>query len=186
LFQALPFCNCSAKVFKSLTEAPKTNNEKTKLNSYLNQFFSPDQCFDNRNQGNYPNQFSDNLDLLTLQDNKYNDSQNMSVLLENMKSKSTFKLKMAQMVCGSAAGELLPIYVVKSTLIVMHLNIKSLSLNFDKSKVVLSSLETQPHVITINETWLKKDQNGEFSSFLDYAFISNSRTTGGGVAFYIK
>jgi len=109
LFQVLPFCNCSAKVFKSLTEAPKTNSQKTKLNSsYFNQFFSPNQCFDNRNQGNYPNQFSDNLDPLTLQDNKYIDSQNMSVLMENIKS--------------------------KSTLIVMLLNIRSFCLNFDKLK----------------------------------------------------
>jgi len=47
--------------------------------------------------------------------------------------------------------------------------------------------ELKPHIISINETWVKQDQKGEFNKLFDYVFISNCRnqTKGGGVALYV-
>ena len=74
-----------------------------------------------------------------------------------------------------------------STIILMHLNIRSLPQNFDKLKILLLSMKTKPHAISLNETWIKHGHMGEFNCLSDYVLISNSRekSPGGGVAFYI-
>ena len=47
-------------------------------------------------------------------------------------------------------------------------------------------MKNQPHVISLNETWIKNGQQGEFNAFLDYVLVSNwrSKYRGGDVAFY--
>ena len=74
------------------------------------------------------------------------------------------------------------------SLIAIHLNIKSLNLNYDKLNILVTSMKNQPHVISFNETWIKNGQQGEFNAFLDFVLVSNCRSKyrGGGVAFYIK
>ena len=76
----------------------------------------------------------------------------------------------------------------RCSLIVMHLNIRSLALNYDKLKILVTSMKNQPHVICLNETWIKGGQQGEFNAFLDYVLVSNCRSKyrGRGEAFYIK
>ena len=74
------------------------------------------------------------------------------------------------------------------SLILKHINVRSLAINCDKLKLLLSSMKLKPHIISLNETWLKQNQMGEFNNLLDYVLITNSRkqSTGGGVGFYIK
>ena len=49
-------------------------------------------------------------------------------------------------------------------------------------------MKNQPHVISLNETWIKDGQLGEFKGFLDYVLVTycRSKYRGGGEAFYIK
>ena len=74
-----------------------------------------------------------------------------------------------------------------SFLITMHLNIRSLPANFDKLQSLLANMKLKPHILSINETWLKNNQKGEFNNLSNYVFISNNRThsRGGGVALYV-
>jgi len=48
-------------------------------------------------------------------------------------------------------------------------------------------MKLKPHIISINESWLKCSQKGKFTTLLNYTFISNSRTNnkGGGVGLHI-
>ena len=48
-------------------------------------------------------------------------------------------------------------------------------------------MRIKPHIISLNETWIKHGHMGEFNCLFDYVLISNSRekSPGGGVAFYI-
>ena len=39
------------------------------------------------------------------------------------------------------------------SLILMHINVRSLATNYDKLKLLLSSMKLKPHVISLNETW---------------------------------
>ena len=70
----------------------------------------------------------------------------------------------------------------------LHINIRSLPANFAKLQTLISSLHIKPPIISINETWLQQNQQGEFNSFSDYTFISNCKKEhkGGVVALYIK
>ena len=74
------------------------------------------------------------------------------------------------------------------SLLVLHINIRSLAANFAKLQILISSLKVKPHVISINETWLKQNQQGDYSSLFDYKLVSNSRNEHkeGGVALYIQ
>ena len=74
------------------------------------------------------------------------------------------------------------------SLILMHINVRSLAINCDKLKLLLSSMKLKPYIISLNETWLKQNQMGEINNLLDYVLITNSRkqSTGGGVGFYTK
>ena len=42
--------------------------------------------------------------------------------------------------------------------------------------------------MSLNETWIKNGQQGEFNAFLFYVLVSNCKSNyqGGGVAYYIK
>ena len=45
-----------------------------------------------------------------------------------------------------------------SNLFIVHLNARSLQINFDDIKILLASLTIQPDVIGISETWLTSDK----------------------------
>ena len=49
-------------------------------------------------------------------------------------------------------------------------------------------MKIKPHIIFINETWLKGDQNGDYNSLFDYVLVTNCRKDdkGEGVALYIQ
>ena len=49
-------------------------------------------------------------------------------------------------------------------------------------------MAVEPHIISINETWLKPNQQGEFKLLFDYTFLPNNRSNskGRGVALYIR
>ena len=70
----------------------------------------------------------------------------------------------------------------------MHINVRSLAINYDKLKLLLSSMKLKPHLISLNETWLKQKQMRDFNNLLHYVLVINSRkqSIGGGVDFYIK
>ena len=57
---------------------------------------------------------------------------------------------------------------INYSLIAMHINIRSLRANFGKLQSLLSDMKLKPHIISINETWLKPNQTGEFNSLLNY------------------
>ena len=137
---------------------------KTKLDpSNLNKLFSNTDS-DNWKTDLHNSQFENNLteENLDFIDHNYITSENTSLLVEGINR--------------------------RCSLIVMHLNIRSLALNCDKLNVLVTSMKNQPHVISLNETWIKDGQLGEFNAFLDYVLVTNckSKYRGGGVAFYIK
>ena len=72
----------------------------------------------------------------------------------------------------------------------IHLNIVSLSLNFDKVKTLLYALDTQPSVIALSESRIHK--NNVDSTDIDlpgYKFLydpSPTNGTAGGAALYVK
>ena len=68
-----------------------------------------------------------------------------------------------------------------SAIILMHLNIRSLPHYFDKLKILLLSIKIKPHVISLNETWIKHGHMDEFNCLSDYVIISNSREKSPGV-----
>ena len=77
---------------------------------------------------------------------------------------------------------------IKSKLVVLNLNIRSLSKNFDLLLCLIDSLVDKPSVIALTETWLNDDSpvNGyQISGY--HPLISKHRNTrGGGVAFFIN
>jgi len=65
---------------------------------------------------------------------------------------------------------------------------KARSLISPKFQALIASLNFEPDVIAINETWEKPYSTGQCKSLQGYVFISNPRliSKGGGVAMYIK
>ena len=99
--------------------------------SYLNKLFSnPDSA----KSGLYNKQFQDNIidEPINFADNNYILSENVHNLTKEMSR--------------------------NSTIILMHLNIRSLPQNFDKLKILLLSIKMKLHVIFLNETWIKHVQ----------------------------
>ena len=164
LLKALPFYCSTSKVFDSLFSNKDKLLSKTKLDpSKLNKLFSNSDS-DNWKTDLHNSQFENNLteENLDFIDHNYITSENTLLLVEGMNR--------------------------RCSLIVMHLNIRSLALDCDKLKILVTSMKNQPHVISLNETWIKDGQLGEFNAFLDYVLVTNCRSKyrGGGVAFYIK
>ena len=134
---------------------------KTKLDpSNLNKIFSNTDS-DNWKTDLYNSQFENNLteENLDFINHNYITSENTSLLVEGMNQ--------------------------RCSLMVMHFNIRSLALNYDKLKILVTSIKNQPHVISLNETWIKDGQLGEFNAFLYYVLVTNCRSKyrGGGLSF---
>ena len=129
LFKALLFFNCPKKVLNSLSYKSKRNGSGVNLNpSYLNKLFSnPDSA----KSGLFHKQFQDNIidEPIKFADNNYILSENVHNLTKEMSR--------------------------NSTIILMHLNIRSLPQNFDKLKILLLSMKIKPHVNSLNETSIK-------------------------------
>ena len=148
-------------MLSSLSYECKRNESGVNLNpSYLIKLFSnPDSA----KSGLYHKQFEDNIidESINFAENNYILSENVYNLTKEMSR--------------------------NSTIILMHLNIRSLPQNFDKLKILVLSMKIKPRVISLNETWIKRGHMGEFNYLSDYVLISNSRekSPGGGVAFYI-
>ena len=162
LLKTLPFSNCTVKIFNSLF-MNKTNPRMNLNPSYLNNFFcKKDTIYNDENLHNQVN--TDDKSYLVNINNDYELSQDMH--------RTIFKSNVNP----------------NCSLILMHINVRSLAKNCDKLKFLLSSMKLKPHIISLNETWLKQNQMGECNNLLDYVFITNSRKqgTGGGVGFYIK
>ena len=75
---------------------------------------------------------------------------------------------------------------VKDELLLMHLNIRSLSKNFDKFSGLVNELKFESAIFGLSETWLNNVPDSMFC--IDrFSFITNNRTAkrGGGVGFYV-
>ena len=73
----------------------------------------------------------------------------------------------------------------KNTLLLLHVNVRSLHKNFDLFYEFIDSLNQPPHIICLSETRIKHEPliNIELNN---YSFIhANSKTNAGGVAMYI-
>ena len=74
-------------------------------------------------------------------------------------------------------------------LFTMCINIRGLNIqnNFAKLEALVQSLPKKPHIIAINETFVKKGEKGFFENLNGYKFYPNSREkyAQGGVALYI-
>lgn len=72
----------------------------------------------------------------------------------------------------------------------LNINIRSIAnfKNYSKLEAMVSSFDCKPHIIGINETWIKPETSGHYKSLEGYHFLSNNRTqgTGGGVGLYIR
>ena len=161
----MPFYCCTSIVSDSLFSNKDKLQSTTKLDpSNLNKLFSNTDSDNWKTDLKRNSQFENNLteENLDFIDHNYITLENTSLLMEGMNQ--------------------------RCSLIVIHLNIKSLTLNYDKLKILVTSMKNQPHVISLNETSIKNGQQGEFNAFLDYVLVSNCRSKyrGGGVAFYIK
>ena len=60
--------------------------------------------------------------------------------------------------------------------------------NFLELESFLHSINVQPSILAITETWLKENQTGPHTNLCNYTFVSNSRSQsrGGGVGLYIN
>ena len=73
----------------------------------------------------------------------------------------------------------------KNTLLLLHVNVRSLHKNFDLFYEFIDSLNQPPHIICLSETRIKHEPliNIELNN---YSFIhANSKANAGGVAMYI-
>ena len=72
----------------------------------------------------------------------------------------------------------------------LFINVHGLNVmkNFIALVALIESLPKKPHIIAINETWIKENEEGPFNNLDGYIFVSNSRSKHihGGVAFYVQ
>ena len=72
----------------------------------------------------------------------------------------------------------------------LSLNVRSLNNihNFLKLESFLHSINVQPSILAITETWIKENQTGPHTNLCNYTFVSNSRSQsrGGVVGLYIN
>ena len=72
----------------------------------------------------------------------------------------------------------------------MYVNVRSLTNphNFTKFENLISGLDYQPHIITVNKTWEKPHTTGQHMNLSGYVYRSNPRAVskGGGAGMYIK
>ena len=72
-----------------------------------------------------------------------------------------------------------------SSLKLLHVNLRSLTKNFDKLHQLICDMDFLPDVIGISET--KLNDSKDVPALNNYDFLNiNSRTNSGGVGFYIK
>ena len=156
---SLPFHDCSDCDFETLFNTKTTNQSTIHLNL--------------SNLNNLPYGFSNN---------RYNDSsQSVESSNDTLPSDTTYYLpENALLLLGDIKAN--------SSFFAMHINIRSLTTNFSKLQTLISSLKIKPQIISINETWLKGDQNGDYNSLFDDVLVTNCRkgNKGGGVALYIQ
>ncbi len=71
---------------------------------------------------------------------------------------------------------------------IVHLNIRSLSKNYDELSCWLAHLSIKPIILVLSETWLGKDSPTEYYKLDEYSeIISRPRgSRGGGIGFYIR
>ena len=78
----------------------------------------------------------------------------------------------------------------KTSFTALSLNVQSLNniYNFLKLESLLHSINVQPSILAITETWLKENQTGPHTNLCNYTFVSNSRSQsrGGGIGLYIN
>ena len=76
------------------------------------------------------------------------------------------------------------LYGTRNDLFLLHINICSLSKNFEDLEEIISQLDKSPEIIALSETRLKTDNTHHIKG---YTFIqTNSTTNAGGVGAYIK
>ena len=79
----------------------------------------------------------------------------------------------------------------KTSFTALSLNVRSLNNihNFLKLESFLHSINVQPSILAITETWLKENQTGPHTNLCNYTFVSNSKSQsrgGGGVGLYVN
>ena len=60
----------------------------------------------------------------------------------------------------------------------MHLIMRSLPANFNKFQSLLANVELKPHIVSITESWLNNNKNGEFSNLSNYALFPTIESIG--------
>lgn len=121
-------------------------------------------------------QFNINLDLYDLNPNpdKFDDS-DPDIMLSNPIS-NYYSLEKLNSIMNSRCN----------SLSLLHCNIRSLSKNCSYPNELLFSLEKQPDIIALSETWLNEKSTAN-TDILNYTFYhTDSPTKSGGVNVYIK
>ena len=152
------FQNCSDFEFTALLNARKTYFDPTALNS----FFQKDNDINSKNDYYYFNT-DDNLhNTATItQSSTYMYSKNTHIIDENLKQ--------------------------NCSLIMLHINIRSLPANFAKLQTLISFLHIKPHIISINETCYSKINKVNSTLFLiTHLFLTAEKNTREGVWHYIS
>ena len=95
-----------------------------------------------------------------------------------------------QYILSDKIPKLLSNQSTKTSFTALNLNVRSLNNvhNFLKLESFLQSINVQPSILAITETWLKENQTGPHINLCNYAFVSNSRSqsSGGGVGLYVN
>ena len=95
-----------------------------------------------------------------------------------------------QYIPNDKTSKLLSNQNTKTSFTALSLNVQSLNniYNFLKLESLLHSINVQPSILAITETWLKENQTGPHTNLCNYTFVSNSRSQsrGGGIGLYIN
>jgi len=145
LLIVFPFQTCSDSEFNALFDKKQSIHLDLTV---LKQLFNEDESENNRNDFNYYNSSGElnNDSYNIIQSCTYVSSAKAHTIMENMNNCS---------------------------LIIVHINIRSLAANFTKLQTFISFLKIKPYIISINETWLYDNRQGDFNSLFAYTFVSN-------------